>query len=414
MRSHFTSTTRIPSRFHIDHAIALTVALPDTFLNAPELPPEYLPFFKDSLEFFRTNREAWDKFLFANQLTMFGILGKSRIPFTESDTLVLLNPPIDLNAHAVIPDYSEDVGGVLSTIRYEDDVSKGGSSFDNFFGGNPDSSDKWEEGNAHRLSYDPNIIIPGTGKSIIDTLFVSNAFLYVGESRFYFYATDSNYWNYINNVVQGATDSRIRPTSNIQGAQGVFVGMVVDSLIVQTRALPGSTVWPYERTSVLSCRERDWTNPYTSLDGKGECRMRLESFCKDSLSVSPDCRPFAVAAALDSGLAWDARMLPLDSATSADTVRARGERLFCRNQDYPDNALCDLPREECLESPVANRCKKELWNWCLDRGWPMETIQACGSGLVSWMRLEKKSSVALVNARNRWCASHTSDAQCKF
>ncbi len=405
--SHYTASTKTPSHFHIAEVQALVVAQPDTFLNTPDLPTEYNALFNDSLEIFKTNRPAWDAFLFKNQLTMFAILGRTRAPFSEEDTLILLNPPLDLNAHAVVTDYSEDVGGILTTQFFGDDAGKGASSFHGFFGGPPDSTQKWEFGHTHRLDYTPSLEVFGEA-NMMDTLFISNAYLYVGDTKFFFFATDSNYWPYVSNSIRGADDSRIRPTSNITHGQGVFVGMVVDSLTLHTRALPGSVVWPYSRTSILACRSNNWE------DSKGACQERLRDFCVDSLSTAADCRTTAIATALDSGLAWNALMLPDTDQSVLDSAQAMGERRQCMASDFPSESWCEIPRNDCLVSTQETACKQELWDWCINGGWPIETSYACGSGLVSWMRLQNKTSPALIHARDQWCATHKSDSQCKI
>jgi hypothetical protein len=303
-----------------------------------------------------------DSLVAANNAQAGALLGDLYVPIRKMDTIHSMNPPVDLKSHQIIPHFGEEVAGILITQRYPNNVGKAEGTFDKLFGASPDTSEKAEFGNSHRLSYIMNQFNPQNNSNFLDTLGLVNTYLYIGKNSFYFYATTKDYSDYNATSIEGAQDSRIRPVTNIVNGQGIFAGMAVDSIVLEVLAYPNTTVWPLERARIVGCRYLGW-------DSRSYCRDFLQTFCQDSLSTSLDCGPIAVAKALDSGLVWNAlvadltmkppspsskpsmRAGPAATPRPNDSIKSHGERLYCIQNNFPSSAeVCAKPRQECLES----------------------------------------------------------------
>ena len=242
--THLTANTTIPLYFGLVHPEAIVLAKMDTILQSDSLMQLLAGFLGDTVLTLRSNRDAWDAYQNDHQTELGGMLLDVFVPFQSGDTLRYLNPPFDLKSHHTSTTYSDDVQGVLVTQHYPDNIGRGASSFDNLFGTSPDTSDKAEFGNTHRIEFLAKQYNSTTNSNFIDTLGISNAYLYIGENRFYFFAVPQEYTSYEQTAIEGASDSRIRPISNITGGMGVFAGFIVDSLIIPVKALPGSVHSP--------------------------------------------------------------------------------------------------------------------------------------------------------------------------
>lgn len=400
--THLTATTSTPIHMALQGGMALPLGNLGKVIDDPIIYPMLKNALGDTVDYLRANEAARDTFQGMNEAAIFGMLGDYKVPFANGDTLRYMNPPFDLQSHLLVTDYSADVQGMLLTMRFDSTSGKGASSFDNFFGGNVDTTRKWESEFRHRIYFLQYQKSPSGNGNILDSLGLSNVYFYFGKNMFYVYATGIDYVNYINSSVSGAGDSRIRPVTNITGGLGIFAGMTVDSIELYVKPLPNTRIYSYPANRVAACElENYWVS-------EEECRNYIPTHCADSIESKPACAPYEVKLALDSALAWNA-LYP----TADDSAKAQGERMWCRSQDYPASTICDVPRQESLESREATGAMLEQIDFCADRGWPIESYQSCGTTLVAWMRIFDKKSTTLERVRNEWCDSHPADIQCK-
>ena len=64
----------------------------------------------------------------------------------------------------------------------------------------------------------------------LDTLYLMNMMLPIGEVYVDLYATDRAYVDYVRKVKASVSDSRVIPESNIENGMGVFSGMAVSRI----------------------------------------------------------------------------------------------------------------------------------------------------------------------------------------
>lgn len=424
--SHFSATAHTPELLTMKVALTGLAARPDIAMETPEYATKLAEMFSDfDKEAFQADPALRDSFWGEHQVDIFSMSEDTRIPLDDGDSIYYLNPPIDLNSHKFAMDFSSDVEGILITQFYDSTGGVPENSFDYILPGfTPDTSDKWESGNHHRLMSVENIkSTRGTG-NLMDTLSLSNVWFKTGWNKLYFYAVDASMMAYISNSINGAEDSRLHPKTNIEGGQGIFGTMTVDSFSFTLKPLPNTIVYPLPRARILYCRNEDpgmYSNP-DNPDGPlwmydTYCRTYLPSFCKDSMSTTADCRPLAVVQALENNENWDTYLLPLQENESEEYFalqRQQGERMWCFQHNFPANATCDPYRADCLESEELTQCKQEFWYYCEDRGWPLDSLNQCGNALVSWMRLQEVKSTVFEKVKDQWCQENANDTQCDY
>ncbi|HSQ41147.1 MAG TPA: hypothetical protein VLM37_02575 [Fibrobacteraceae bacterium] len=400
--SDFHATSTSPEHFSITGAFAPAVAMMQYAPQSDSVMDVLAEAFGDTVLALRNQPAAWDTFVSENQQTLGELLEDVRVGFTSDDTLEYLRTPWDLLSNYFISDRSDDIRCVLTTLHHDSLAIEAESSFSYLLSDEaPDSAEVWGSGTQEWVTFMESMDYDGS--NLLDSLYMITLQEYIGHQVLYFYAAGQDYLDYFNSAVENASDSRYQPKTNIEGGKGIFAAMAVDSFPLEVKSLPGTITYPYVRTRVLGCREDNW---------KGQaCRVYLETFCQDSLSVSSDCRAIAVEAALDSGLAWDALMFPA-TGVEAESAKVAGERRFCIHRDYPDSSFCETPYEECNQSADSTLCKHDLWDWCTDEEWPIDSLEQCGNGLVSWIRLKSIKSSTFARVRDRWCAAHADDAQC--
>ena len=440
--SHFTASTNTPTQFGITKALAPAVANLEPLFRDSTLQDTIRALLGDSLYALHANPAAWDTFLGQNQYMIYSGTMTMKVPYQSGDTVDYLKPVkhLDFLGHTFVTHYSNDVRGILMTEQFnllQDSMST--STFSSLINSNsaPDSSREWRSGTQRRLSFTSSTTL-GSGTNRMDSLgYVSLNFL-LGPQRFYFYGVEQDYSNYEQTAVASADDPRVVPVSNIKGGQGYFAGMLVDSFDVFVRSLPGMLAYPIARDQILYCRATGW-------DSDTMCRSLQWIFCADSLSAAPDCRTPAIVTALDSGLAWDAKMLPMSATPvtgppagatvktggrgssgwscpygqnlclTETQVQTNGERMDCiRNNFAASKSYCASYKQDCQVSADTSVCKRELWDFCSDRQWNIDSLPQCGPALVSWMRINKVLSIPFQRVRDSWCAAHSSDLQCGF
>jgi len=429
--SHFTASAHTPQKFHISTAVAPAVANLEPLFRDPTWQDSIKKALGDSLYAIHANPAKWDTFLGQNQEAIFTATSPLLVPYKSGDTVDYLKPVnhLDFQSHYYVTSYSDDVRGVLFTQHYDVKHDSIGDNTFSYIGGTskaPDSSDEWRAGSQNRVSFTQWQVLPGASSNLMDSIYHMSASFFIGWQRFYFYGVEQDYVDYESTSIESVDDPRTSPKTNIVGGMGIFAGMLVDSFDVNVRSLPGLLAYPIWRDQVLHCRKKGW-------DDDSLCRGLQQTFCVDSLSAAADCREPAIVTALESGLAWDAKMLSMSATPSVpgngggscpygkglcitgDEFRAKGERDFCIRHNFPaEQTVCAQHYQSCQASRDSSECKTALWNYCQDQHWPIDSLAQCGTALVSWMRIDSVKSVAFTRVRNQWCTSHASDPQCAF
>ena len=143
-----------------------------------------------------------------------------------------LEYPMDMEFVKVALDYDKTVRGVLSIMNY--DIENGESqktTINQMFKGMKDADETGYRGIAmhdpletqQNLGFMSNRTV--AGNKSLDTLYLMNMMLPVGEFSVDLYATDDAYIDYMEKVKQSVSDSRFIPESNIENGMGVFSGM---------------------------------------------------------------------------------------------------------------------------------------------------------------------------------------------
>lgn len=405
--SHFTASTYIPKKFHILEGLAPAPALSQNALTDPKVINALVAEFGDTVLTLMADTAAAIQFYTANQDRIAKVLRSVLTPYKSGDTVYYMETPNDFLSHYFHPEYSSDVGGVLVAQVYDTlTAAMGTNSFDNLFGMEVDSANKADIGDRHRLSYAENLNLANGGNAI-DSIAVVNSNLMIGTNYLLFYATTPEYNDYQETAIDNIDDSRIRAKYNIVGGAGIFAGMLVDTFQVNVKAQDGATVYPYMRARTLYCKDDGWQ--------KTECHNHLPVFCASDGYKDAECWPVAVRTALDSGKNWDALLPSTIPADSINNARYAGEMRWCVAHNFPDTLdYCATAYQNAQISLNYNDTKLYLWNWCWDRGWPIETSPQCGTGLVSFSTNAAYKSTVLEREVDKWCNAHPADVQCKM
>lgn len=333
-------------------------------------------------------------------------------------TVDFLEFPMDMEFFKCALEFDNTVGGVLSVLNYgignKESVK---TTFNQMFKGMTEADSTGYRGismhdpleTQQNYGYTLNRWIAGFNN--LDTLYLMNMMLPIGEVSVDLYATDRAYVDYVEKVKESVSDSRIIPESNIENGMGVFSGMSLSRITLNVRG---------DGVSLDHIAEYNCSNLDDSWDSRG-CRLYQDIVCAgwadlggyDDLITAnvhayegyrdsvynrnvETCYASNVKAAMMLDTTKWSLFLP-DSISEEDKAEAYADGLkrYCVANNFKSNHIadCSALEKECLEDPEKNNCKEYLWNWCADRGWDMEYEQ-CNSALVSRYYLtEQKSSI---------------------
>jgi len=286
-----------------------------------------------------------------------------RRQFGLGDTIIYLPPPEDLKSNYFIPEYSNDVGGVLVSMVYGKDVSWGENSFDQVVGQFSDRNDTLR----HTHFGDRRILYTATNRQIgnmnkdIDSIPILGIGMpAIGNIKLLFYAATPDYFEFEDTFLNNRNDSRIKPFYNIHGAAGIFTGMLVDTFEVNVKTGDTVKIYPHLLAQETYCRQmdRETSVPY--------------------LELYRQCVEF-----------WDRMIWDEIDSTSG----------------YPP--WYEIPNEK-MKNILS---MEKLAIWCEHRYFPIDRYPLCGSAMVYYSK-NGKSSPILDREVKKWCEEHKDDEQC--
>ena len=296
----------------------------------------------------------------------------SREPYNSGDTVQYLPPPMDMQSNYFIPEYSDDVGGVLVSMIYGEDIYWGENSIDKIIDQFSEASDTAR----HARFGDRELVYSAINKQIanmnkdIDSIpVIGMNFPARGNVSLLFYAATPEFMKY--HETHGSRDSRTKAIYNIQGGAGIFSGMLVDTFEVNVETSPDLKTYPYTEAQRSYCQRLD--------EDTGVKFWTLRRQCVEF---------------------WD---------------KIIWDKIFCENISQHDEECSVvyppwyyIPSEELEKILVTS----ELVTWCEHRNFPIETYPLCGTALVYYSKTGKSSPI-LEREVNKWCEEHDDDKACK-
>ncbi len=326
--------------------------------------------------------------------------------------------PMDLEFIKCALDFDKSIGGVLSILNYgignEESVK---TTINQMLKGLTDADSNGYRGismhdpleTRQSFGFSENRRIAGFNN--LDTLYLMNMMLPIGEISVDLYATDRAYVDYVNKVKESVSDSRIVPKSNIENGMGVFSGMAKTTIRLKVN---GSGV-ELDDVAWHNCQNTEGDHA-DSWDSRG-CRLYQDVTCaglspgSDLVSlnesaylnyrnggwgISKACYASNVKAAMMLDTTRWSIFLP-DSISEKDKSNAYADGLkrYCVASNFENNKIADCydMYRQCMVNPEKNTCKEYLWLWCADRGWDMDYEQCRGALVTRYYLTEQKSNV---------------------
>ena len=330
--------------------------------------------------------------------------------------------PLDMEFIKCALDYDKSIGGVLSILNYS---MKNGESMNTTINqmleGLTETDSAGFNGVAMHDPLERRASLGFTENSWIsnynplDTLYLPNMMLPLGEVDVYLYATDHAYVDYINKVKGSVSDSRVIPESNIENGMGVFFGMSQTRISLDVAGdgvdlehiawgqcdNTGSKGWDSRACRLyqdIACVDMDIDDLY-SYDDLIAANAHAYEYMRDVTinTYTKTCYSSHVKMAmmLDT-TKWSIFLPDTISKADKDDAYADGLKRYCVASNFKSNSIADCGEleEQCIESTEKNDCKKYLWNWCADRDWDLDYEQ-CRAALVSRYYIEEMNSSIL-------------------
>jgi len=357
-------------------------------------------------------------------------------------TLDFLEYPMDMQFVKVALDYDNSVRGVLSILNYNTENKESqNTTINHMFKGMTDADEQGYRGIAmhdplesqQNLGFTSNRTVAGNG--MLDTLYLTNMMLPLGEFSVDLYSTDDAYIDYMDKVKQSVMDSRVVPESNIENGMGVFSGM---ARTVVYLTVNGDGV---QMTHIARSNCEDEKGDLSDSWDSRACRLFQDVSCAglgfyknwgDNLievnAMAPYayrdsvynrnvkmCYPSNVKAAMVLDTTKWSLFLP-DTISEKDKAMAYADGLkrYCVASGFKDNHLanCSTLKTKCLESMRKNECNTYMWQWCADRNWNIRDYPQCGEALVGRYAIEKPNSSIWEREVKNWCSVYAPTPMC--
>ena len=356
------------------------------------------------------------------------------VAYNESEPtfeIEFLEYPMDMEFVKCALDYDKSVRGVLAVLNYDRNGSESQkTTINSMLEGMTEEDSTGYRGIALHDPLESSMSLGYTTNqkvadyNALDTAYLMNLNLPLGEASVDLYSTDAAYIDYISKVKASVSDSRIVPESNIENGMGVFSGMSKTTVYLNVK---GDGV-SMEHIAFRNCDETegDFSD---SWDSKG-CRLYQDVYCSgmedfgewDDLWEAnahayeyyrdtvvnrnvKTCYASNVKAAMMLDTTQWSLFLP-DTINEAlkSLVYADGLKRYCVASNFKSNKIADCAELEdlCLENTERNGCKEYLWAWCSDRNWDM-SYEQCESAFVSRYYLEEVKSSIMEREVKRIC-----------
>jgi len=284
-------------------------------------------------------------------------------PFSFGDTIFYLPPPMDLQANYFVPKYSDDVGGVLVSMIYNEGIYWGENSIDAILAQfrKRDTADYAFFGDKRLLYGGIKNQQTGTMNKVIDSIPVLGITTpAIGNIHLLFYASTPEYFKFEETFL-GDEDVRIARFYNIQGAAGIFAGMLVDTFEINFKTPDSVKIYPYFEAQ--------------------------EAYCAQTKS--------------------DVRNSEQDRIYNRECAEAWDKKIWKEIGVANPPPWYEIPPEELKKRLSMD----EQITWCEHRYFPIDQYPFCGSILVRYSKTGKISSV-LAREVKKWCDAHPDDEAC--
>jgi len=294
-----------------------------------------------------------------------------RNQYGPGDTVLYLPPPMDLQSNYFVPEYSDDVGGILVSIVYNRNIFWGENSIDALLERmNIERNDTAEHaffGDRRTVFSARNQQIGNINKAIDSIPVVAINLPAIGNANLLFYATTPEYFKFEETFLRNRNDSRIEPVYNINNGAGIFAGMLVDTFEVNFKTPDSVRIYPYLAAQEDYCSQLDVdTNvPYRILH-------------RECIEI------------------WDKKIWRDFSCMGYNLCHVNISSPW---YSIPPEAL------KMVLSP------QEIVTWCGHRDFPIKQYPLCGSAMVHYSR-SGKSSPVLDREVKKWCEEHPTDVEC--
>ena len=341
--------------------------------------------------------------------------------------------PLDMQFIKCALEYDKSIGGVLSILDYS---MKNGESMNTtvnkMLEGLTEADSMGYTGIAMHdplerqaaLGFTENSWI--TNYNPLDTLYLPNMMLPLGEVDVYLYATDHAYVDYINKVKASVSDSRVIPESNIENGMGVFFGrsqtrisldvagdgVDLDYIAWQQCGNTGSKGWDSRACRLyqdVACVDMPIDSIYSYgdlIEANAHAYEYMRDITINTYTKTCYSSHVKMAMMLDT-TKWSVFLPDTISNKDKSDAYADGLQRYCVASNFKSNSIADCGEleEQCIESTEKNKCKKYLWNWCADRNWDLDYEQ-CKAALVSRYYIEEMKSSILKRQVDAICAKN--------
>ena len=329
--------------------------------------------------------------------------------YGKGGRILYLPPPMDLKSNYFIPDYSDDVAGVLVSIVYDKDIYWGENFMTQLaaqFMGNGDDSitaaaQLAKFGDRQKLYFARNMEVMGTLNEIDSIPIMGLMMPAEGGFKLLFYATTEDYIKYRDSYLNGADDSRMKAVYNIEGGAGIFAGMLVDTFDVRIQASPDVKIYSYHDAQASYCSREDFQTKEIEWKTSRRCieiwdsQIWWDIYCKELEKDGQKCT----------------MLIDYENSLVVGYKLEKDGVMIEENLDLHHNfgglSWYDIPPEKIKEL----LSEEEFITWCKFRDFPIYEYHPCGSAMVRFSK-DNKGSPVLEREVKKWCEENEGDAEC--
>jgi len=325
--------------------------------------------------------------------------------YGKGDSVLYFPSPMDMKAHYFIPEYSDDVAGVLVSMIFGNDVywaenliTQLASQFTQDYDSTTVSAFLAEFGDRDQVFFARNMKLAGSQNEVDSIPVIGMAMPAKGTFKLLFYATTSDYVKYRDSYLNGADDSRVQGVYNIKGGAGIFAGMLVDTFTVHIEPDSKVKIHSYSDAQINYCYREDSDTHLEEWRASRRCIEIWDSeiwrniYCGEFEKDGWKC---SMLGSYENGKLV-VTGYKLEKEEYEDIVTQFPKSLDWK--DIPVNKIRELLNEE------------ELIAWCSYRHFPIE-YEPCGSAMVLFSK--GKNSVVLEREVKDWCSKNEWDKACE-